>query len=68
LARIGAGRTVVCPWFLAQLLARHWVVNQALAAELAGPILALALHTDSPTECAARADTPASPPCLEGGR
>jgi len=51
-----------------RLLARHRVVNKALAEELAGPIRALALHTYSPTDWAARAEIPASPPCLERGR
>lgn len=49
------------------LLARHRRVNRVLAEELAGPVHALALHTYTNEEWAARTASPESPPCLGGG-
>ena len=50
-----------------RLLARHRLVNQALAAELAGPVHALAIHTYTPEEWRRRfGEAPLSPPCLGG--
>lgn len=50
-----------------RLLARHRAVNAALAAELAGGVHALAMHTYTPAEWRARfGDAPMSPPCLGG--
>ena len=60
---------VVTPEFDSKnLLARHRIINKLLAAELAGPVHALALHTMTPTEWAATGAAPASPPCLGGGK
>ena len=51
----------------ARLIARHRLVNEALADELAGEVHALALHTYTPDEWQARfGDAPMSPPCLGG--
>lgn len=50
------------------LVARHRRVNRILAGELAGPVHALALHTYTPAEWAARGGTRESPPCLGGGK
>lgn len=48
-------------------LARHRLVNQALADELAGPVHALAIHTYTPEEWRTRfGSAPLSPPCLGG--
>ena len=50
-------------------VARHQQVYAALAAQLEGPVHALALHTYTPQEWASRAGTaPASPDCLGGSR
>lgn len=49
-----------------RLLARHRRVNRILADELGGPVHALALHTYTPGEWAAREGAPESPPCLGG--
>jgi BolA protein len=50
-------------------VARHQQVYAALAAELAGPVHALALHTYSPLEWQARQqEAPASPQCLGGSK
>ncbi|MFU8815273.1 MAG: BolA/IbaG family iron-sulfur metabolism protein [Pseudomonadales bacterium] len=50
-----------------RLLARHRLVNAALAEELAGPVHALALHTYSGAEWRQRfGQAPMSPPCLGG--
>ena len=47
-----------------RLVARHRLVNQTLAGELAGPVHALALHTYTAEEWRARyQDAPMSPPC-----
>lgn len=49
------------------LLARHRLVNQTLADELAGPIHALAIHTYTEDEWRSRfGAAPMSPPCLGG--
>lgn len=50
------------------LVARHRLINKALADELAGPIHALALHTMTPAEWAEKGAAPQSPPCLGGGK
>ena len=51
-----------------RLLARHRLVNEALAGELAGPVHALAIHTYTASEWRDRfGEAPLSPPCL-GGR
>lgn len=48
-------------------VARHQQVYAALAAQLEGPVHALALHTYTQQEWASRAGTaPASPDCLGG--
>ena len=50
-------------------VARHRVVNRLLAAELAGAIHALAMHTYTPQEWTDKnASSPASPPCLGGAK
>ena len=52
-----------------RLLARHRRVNEALAAELAGGVHALAIHTYTVEEWQKRfGDAPMSPPCLGGQR
>ncbi len=52
-----------------RLLGRHRLVNQALAAELAGPVHALAIHAVTPEEWFLTAgETPASPLCEGGSR
>jgi len=51
-----------------KLLARHRRVNDTLREELAGPVHALALHTYTPDEWAARGGSPESPPCMGGGK
>ncbi len=50
------------------LVARHRMINQALAEELAGPIHALALHTMTPSEWSEKGAAPQSPPCMGGGK
>ncbi|WP_018876506.1 BolA family transcriptional regulator [Thioalkalivibrio sp. ALE31] len=62
--------TVVSEAFRDQkLIARHRLVNQALADELAGGIHALALHTLDPDQWFERAGQVAdSPPCMGGGK
>ncbi len=51
------------------LIARHRLVNQALAEELAGPVHALALHTMTPAEWREKeASAPPSPPCMGGAK
>ena len=50
-----------------RLIQRHRMVNEVLAAELAGPVHALALHTYTPGDWADRfGDAPMSPPCRDG--
>ncbi len=50
------------------LVARHRIINKALADELEGPIHALALHTMTPDEWSEKGKAPESPPCLGGGK
>lgn len=53
------------------LVARHRRINHLLAGEMqrnGGTVHALALHTYTPDEWAARQDSPESPPCLGGGK
>lgn len=50
------------------LIARHRMINEALAEELSGGIHALSLHTMTPDECFEKAGkTMESPECLGGG-
>ena len=50
-------------------VARHQQVYGALAAQLEGPVHALALHTYTPAEWAEREqEAPASPDCLGGSK
>ena len=49
-------------------VARHQQVYSALAAQLAGPVHALALHTYTPEEWAAREQAPDSPECMGGSK
>ena len=52
-----------------RLLGRHRLVNDALAAELAGPIHALAIHAVTPDEWfLAAGGSPDSPLCRGGSR
>ena len=52
-----------------RLLGRHRLVNDALAAELAGPIHALAIHAVTPDEWfLAAGASPDSPLCRGGSR
>lgn len=59
---------IVSPRFEGQrLLGRHRAVNDALRAELAGGVHALALHTYTLAEWRTRSSaSPASPPCRGG--
>lgn len=50
------------------LVARHRMINQALAEELAGPVHALAIHTLTPAEWQEKGAAPSSPPCMGGGK
>ena len=50
------------------LVARHRLINKALAEELEGPVHALALHTMTPDEWAEKGAAPESPPCMGGGK
>ncbi len=50
------------------LIARHRIINKALAEELEGPVHALALHTMTPDEWAEKGSAPKSPPCMGGGK
>jgi len=60
---------VVSPEFTGKtLVARHRMINQLLADELAGKIHALALHTLTPEEWEATGAAPASPPCMGGSK
>ncbi|WP_162045706.1 BolA family protein [Vibrio taketomensis] len=49
-----------------RLLARHRLVNQTLADELANSIHALAIHTYTPEEWKTQQSAPNSPMCLGG--
>lgn len=62
--------TVVSPVFVdKQLIARHRLLNETLAEELAGAIHALSLHTYTPEEWHARGgEARVSPPCLGGSK
>jgi len=48
------------------LVARHRLINKALAEELEGSVHALALHTMTPDEWAEKGSAPTSPPCMGG--
>ncbi|VAW63079.1 Cell division protein BolA [hydrothermal vent metagenome] len=50
------------------LVARHRLINKALAQELEGPIHALALHTMTTEEWVEKGAAPTSPPCMGGGK
>lgn len=50
------------------LIARHRLINKALAEELEGPIHALALHTLTPDEWNEKGTAPESPPCMGGSK
>ena len=50
------------------LVARHRLINKALAEELEGPVHALALHTMTPDEWADKGGAPESPPCMGGSK
>ena len=51
------------------LVARHRMVNAALAEELSGRIHALALHTHTPAEWSERGERARrSPPCMGGAK
>jgi BolA protein len=60
--------TLVSPDFVGKkLVARHRMINQALAEELGGAVHALSLHTLTPEEWAQKAgQIPQSPPCMGG--
>lgn len=59
--------TVVCEAFAGRgALARHRMVNELLADELAGPVHALALHAKTPDEWFEDPRSRESPPCLGG--
>jgi BolA protein len=62
--------TVVSEQFEGKMpLARHRMLNETLAAELAGPVHALSLHAMTPGEWQAKAgQVPRSPPCLGGSK
>ena len=47
-----------------RLLARHRAVNEVLAAELSGPVHALALHTYTPEEWQQQGIAPRTPSCV----
>lgn len=50
------------------LVARHRTINKLLAAQLAGPVHALSLHTHTEKEWLDKGgEVPASPPCRGGG-
>ena len=56
--------TVVAPVFAGErLIARHRRINGLLAEELRGSVHALAIHTYTPDEWAARQQAPDSPNC-----
>ena len=50
------------------LIARHRLINKALAEELQGSIHALSLHTMTPEEWSENGKTSESPPCMGGGK
>ncbi|OLQ91520.1 transcriptional regulator BolA [Vibrio panuliri] len=51
-----------------RLIARHRLVNQTLAEELANHIHALAIHTYTPDEWSEKQQAPHSPMCLGGSK
>jgi BolA protein len=52
-----------------RLIQRHRAVNEVVAAELAGPVHALALHTYTQEDWAKKqGNAPSSPNCLGGGK
>lgn len=60
--------TVVSDAFVGQrLIARHRTINDLLADALAGPVHALALHTYTPDEWAARGGVITASPACRGG-
>ena len=61
--------TVVAEQFEGKMLvARHRIVNELLADELAGPVHALALHTLTPDEWFESLDPRPSPICMGGSK
>lgn len=50
------------------LIARHRLINEILAQELAGQIHALSIHAYTNQEWSQRNQAPASPPCMGGGK
>ncbi len=51
------------------LLARHRVINELLAEEVAGPVHALSVHAMTPDEwTASNRESASSPQCLGGGK
>ncbi len=62
--------TVVSDLFEGKMpVARHRLLNETLAEELAGPVHALSLHTLTPAEWQAKGgQVPRSPPCLGGSK
>lgn len=62
--------TVVADQFEGKMpLARHRMLNETLASELAGPVHALSLHTMTPGEWEEKSgQVPRSPPCLGGSK
>ncbi|WP_022941035.1 BolA family protein [Psychromonas hadalis] len=62
--------TVVSEEFVGKLLiARHRLINNLLAEQLAGPVHALAMHTYTPEQWADKGNVaPLSADCLGGGK
>ncbi len=62
--------TVVAEQFEGKMLvARHRIVNETLAKELAGPVHALSIHTLTPAEWNEKqGKVPDSPPCHGGSK
>ena len=62
--------TIVSEQFNGKMLvARHRMINQLLADELAGSIHALSMHTYTPAEWQDKnQQAPTSPPCLGGAK
>ncbi|WP_421219887.1 BolA family protein [Aeromonas enteropelogenes] len=56
---------IVSPQFEGlRLLARHRLINEVLAPELAGPVHALALHTYTENEWQQKGQAPRTPSCV----
>ncbi|WP_421203359.1 BolA family protein [Aeromonas enteropelogenes] len=56
---------IVSPQFEGlRLLARHRLINEVLAPELAGPVHALALHTYTKSEWQQKGQAPRTPSCV----